>query len=220
MSVPNKSWSTKLSLSENLAFKSVDSLVGKIRALFRDEGRSGEWNPMLLTGNPAASHILKKLLQAVTQEQVNAKVSIKQATPLMFSKLGQLCRHLSCRVFAEEDSLTRFLFARDLAYFSILCHSGSRGGGLGLVTADRCFDIPGSEGILISQVEGKVATLDNPKNCIIIPSKDNEICPIKTFENTSRWLWSQISTSMKGTFSVLKIENHARLSMNQSHHLA
>jgi hypothetical protein len=136
---------------------------------------------MLLTGNPAASHILKKHLQAVTQEQVNAKVSIKQATPLMFSKLGQLCRHLSYRVFAEEDSLTRFLFARDLAYFSILCHSGSRGGDLGLVTADRCFDIPCSEGILISQVEGKVATLDSPKNCIIIPSKDNEICPVKNF---------------------------------------
>jgi hypothetical protein len=31
------------------------------------------------------------------------------------------------------------------------------------------FDIPGSEGILISQVEGKVATLDNPKNCIAQP---------------------------------------------------
>lgn len=141
---------------------------------------------MLLTRNPTASHILKKHLQAVTQEQVNAKVSIKQATPLMFSKLGQLCRHLSYRVFAEEDSLTRFLFTRDLAYFSILCHSGSRGGDLGLVTADGCFDIPGSEGILISQVEGKVANLDNPKNCIIIPSKDNEICHVKPLENISR----------------------------------
>lgn len=123
----------------------------------------------------------KKHLQAVTQEQVNAKVSIKQDTPLMFSKLGQLRRHLSYMVFAEEDSLTRFLFARDLVYFSIMCHSGSRGGDFGLVTADRCFDIPGSGGILISQLEGKVATLDNPKNCIIIPSKDNEICPVKNF---------------------------------------
>jgi hypothetical protein len=114
-----------------LAFKSVDYLLGKIRALFRDEWRSGEWNPMLLTANPAASNILKTHLQAVTQEQVNATVSIKQATPLMFSKLGQLCRHLSYRVFAEEDSLTRFLFARDLVYLSILCHSGSRGGNRG-----------------------------------------------------------------------------------------
>lgn len=162
-----------------LASKSVDSLLGKIRALFRDEGRSGEWNPMLLTGNPAASHLLKKHLQVINQEQANANISVKQAPPLMFSKLGKLCRHLSYRASVEKDPISNFLYARDLAYFSILCHSGSRGGDLGLLTADRCFQIPDSEGIFVSQTAGKVANLDNPRNFIVLPSKDSDICPVK-----------------------------------------
>ncbi|CAC5361180.1 unnamed protein product [Mytilus coruscus] len=165
-----------------LASRSVDSLLGKIRALFRDEGRSGEWNPMLLTGNPAASHLLKKHLQVINQEQANASISVKQATPLMFSKLGKLCRHLSYRVSVEVDPISKFLYARDLAYFSILCHSGSRGGDLGLLTADRCFQIPDSDGIFVSQTAGKVASLDNPRNFIVLPSKDSDICPVKNFK--------------------------------------
>ncbi|CAC5395697.1 unnamed protein product [Mytilus coruscus] len=165
-----------------LASKSVDFLLGKIRALFRDEGRSGEWNPMFLMGNPAASHLLKKHLQVINQEQTNASISVKQATPLMFSKLGKLCRHLSYRVSVEVDPISKFLYARDLAYFSILCHSGSRGEDLGLLTADRCFQIPDSDGIFVSQTAGKVATLDNPRNFIVLPSKDSDICPVKNFK--------------------------------------
>lgn len=165
-----------------LAYKSVDSLLGKIRALFRDEGRSGEWNQMLLTGNPAASHLLKRHVQAVSQEQASASISPKQAPPLMFDKLGKLCRHLSYRVSVEKDSTTRYLYARDLAYFSLLCHSGSRGGDLGLLTANKMFELPDSEGFMVSQTVGKVATIDNPRNFIVLPSKDNDICPIKNFK--------------------------------------
>ncbi|CAC5394779.1 unnamed protein product [Mytilus coruscus] len=165
-----------------LASTSIDSLLGKIRALFRDEGRSGEWNPMLLTGNPAASHLLKKHLQVINQEQANASISVKQATPLMFSKLGKLCRHLSYRVSVEVDPISKCLYARDMAYFSILCHSGSRGGDLGLLTADKCFQIPDSDGIFVSQTAGQVATLDNPRNFIVLPSKDSDICPVKNFK--------------------------------------
>jgi hypothetical protein len=31
---------------KTLAAKSVDTILGKIRAILRDIGRSGEWNPM------------------------------------------------------------------------------------------------------------------------------------------------------------------------------
>ncbi|CAC5391416.1 unnamed protein product [Mytilus coruscus] len=121
-------------------------------------------------------------LQVINQEQANASISVKQATPLMFSKLGKLCRHLSYRVSVEVDPISKFLYARDLAYFSILCHSGSRGGDLGLLTADRCFQIPDSDGVFVSQTAGKVATLDNPRNFIVLPSKDSDICPVKNFK--------------------------------------
>ena len=78
----------KCECSKTLAAKTIDSLIGKVRAIFRDLGRSGEWNPILLTGNPAASHLMKRHLQSVTLEQTFAEVAKRQATPLMFEKLA------------------------------------------------------------------------------------------------------------------------------------
>ncbi|KAI8497681.1 Protein dispatched 1 [Branchiostoma belcheri] len=40
---------------ERLAFKTVDSHIGKLRAIFKENGRGGEWDERLGLGNPAAS---------------------------------------------------------------------------------------------------------------------------------------------------------------------
>ena len=169
-----------------LAVKSVDSLLGKIRAIFRDSGRSGDWNPMLLTGNPATSHILKRHLKAVGLEQKNAGISAKQATPLLFDKLGKLCRYLSYKVTVEKEETSKFLFARDLSYFSLLSHSGNRAGDLGLLTTNMIFELPDMNGLFISQTAGKVNTIDNPNNFTILPSEDGDICPVKHLKNYFR----------------------------------
>ena len=88
-----------------LAAKSVDSLIGKIEQFFRDAGRSGDWNPVLLTGNPAASHVIKRHLQSVTLEQSAQSVPKKQAVPLMFDKLGKLCRYLTRNISRNNDNV-------------------------------------------------------------------------------------------------------------------
>ena len=163
----------------SLAAKSVDTLIGKIRAIFRDMGRSGDWNPVLLTGNPAASHILKRHLQAVTLEQSNLGVVRKQAVPLMFDKLGKLCRYLTYQITREKDSISKFLLLRDRAYLSVICHSGDRGGDLSLLSSDRLLSLPNEEGILVSQVAGKQFSMDNQNNFILYRSKDRDICPIR-----------------------------------------
>lgn len=165
-----------------MAAKSVDSLIGKIRAIFRDEGRAGDWNPMLFTGNPAASPLMKRHLQSVTLEQQNANTIIRQAVPMMFDKLGRLCRYLSYQISREQDSVTKFLFARDLSYFSFICHSGNRGGDLGQLTSSMIFELPQNKGIFISQSSGKTAAIDNPNNFSLIRSKDVDICPILHLE--------------------------------------
>lgn len=162
-----------------LASKSVDSLIGKLRAIFRDEGRSGEWNPVFCTGNPASSIILKRHLKAVSLEQAASGVIKKQAVPLMFDKLGRLCRYLSYKISVEKDNTTKFLLLRDRAYFSLLCHSGDRASDLGLVKSERIFDLPRSQGIFISETAGKTASLNSPKSYIVMISKDQDICPVK-----------------------------------------
>ena len=138
-----------------LAAKSVDSLIGKLRAIFRDMGRSGKWNPVLLTGNPAASHVMKRHLQSVTLEQSCHEVVRKQAVPLMFDKLEKLCRYLTYQISREKDAHSKFLLLRDRTYFSVVCHSGDRGGDLGLLSSTRLYQLPRGEGVFVSQTVGK-----------------------------------------------------------------
>ena len=64
-----------------LAAKSVDSIIGKLRAIFRDVGREDDWSLVFLTGNPAASLVMKQHLQSITFEQASHRATKKQATP-------------------------------------------------------------------------------------------------------------------------------------------
>lgn len=47
-----------------LAFKTVNSYVGKLRAIFNEAGRSGDWNSLLGFGNPTASSPVQSYLQS------------------------------------------------------------------------------------------------------------------------------------------------------------
>ena len=178
---PDKGIAGKVSCScpTALAAKSVDSLIGKLRAIFRDVGREGDWNSVLLTGNPAASLPMKRHLQAISLEQASHNVAKKQATPLMFDKLAKLCRYLTYQISREKDAVKKFLLLRDRAYFSLTCHSGDRGGDLSLLTSERLLELPNSEGIIVSQIAGKTFSLDNPNTSLVYRSKDIDICPVR-----------------------------------------
>ena len=146
------------SCPKSLASKTVDSLIGKLRAIFRDIGREREWNPTLFTGNTAASYILKRHLQSVNIEQSSAKVVRKQAVPLMFEKLGKLCRYLAYKISVEKDSVTKFLYLRDRVYFSLLFHTEDRASDLGALSSDRFFELTDGKGVFIFHVACKVAS--------------------------------------------------------------
>ena len=53
-----------------LSYKTVDSYIGKLRAIFHSLGRNGEWDKRLGLGNPAADKSLKDYLKLVTAEQL------------------------------------------------------------------------------------------------------------------------------------------------------
>ena len=76
-----------------LAFKTVDSYIGQLRAIFRDHlEASGTTLSDTLTPNPAAHASVKRYLQAVTEEQLNARATPKQAEPLFIGELVALCQ--------------------------------------------------------------------------------------------------------------------------------
>ena len=67
-----------------LSYKTIDSYIGKLRATFHVHGRDGEWDKRLGLGNPAADRTVKDYLRLVTAEQLQARVTPKQATPFLW----------------------------------------------------------------------------------------------------------------------------------------
>ena len=55
-----------------LAAGTVDSLIGKICAIFRQEGLGGDWDDRLEIGNPALHASLKGYLKSIEEEQALA----------------------------------------------------------------------------------------------------------------------------------------------------
>ena len=53
-----------------LSYKSVDSFIGKLRAIFKSAGRDGNWDVVLGLGNPAASLEVQRYHKAFTSEKL------------------------------------------------------------------------------------------------------------------------------------------------------
>ena len=135
---------------KRLAFKTVDSYIGKLRAIFNEAGRSGQWNSMLGFGNPAASSPVQGYLKAVSEEQLRAHIVPKQAVPFFLLKLLLLAR-LWDRKMADPavSPSALFILARDQAFFKTLFFSADRGSGLGCVKTAEIMRFPKDDGFFI-----------------------------------------------------------------------
>ena len=69
-----------------LSYKTVNSYIGKLRSIFHAIGRDGEWDKRLGLGNPAADKSVKDYLRLITAEQLQARITPKQATPFFVDK--------------------------------------------------------------------------------------------------------------------------------------
>ena len=88
-----------------LSYKTVDSYIGKLRSIFHANGRDGEWDRRLGLGNPAADKLVKDYLRLVTAEQLQARVTPKQATPFFVDKLTRLAEHLQRSLGNAENAI-------------------------------------------------------------------------------------------------------------------
>ena len=146
----------KCKCPKRLAFKTVDSYIGKLRAIFKETGRCGEWNSMLGLSNPAALPEVQKYLKATTEEQLQASITPKQAVPLFLPKLLLLARFLNRKIAAHSINPSGlFILARDQAFFKTLFFSGDRGSDLGMVKTEKILRFPLDDGLLFNHVWGK-----------------------------------------------------------------
>ena len=78
-----------------------------------------------------ADKSLKDLLRLVTAEQLQARLTLKQAIPFFVDKLTQLRSHLEGKLRYAKRAIDRFAVARDQAYFKLAFFSGDLPGDLG-----------------------------------------------------------------------------------------
>ena len=164
-----------------LSYKTVDSYIGKLRSIFHASGRDGEWDKRLGLGNPAADKSLKDYLRLVTAEQLQARVTPKQATPFFVDKLTQLSVHLQRALDNAPTPSQRFIVARDQAYFKTFFFSGDRPGDLGQDKVKEILRFPNDDGFL-NHIWGKTLR-DGDKNVFGIRRNPHQaICPIRGIE--------------------------------------
>lgn len=160
---------------------SMDSLIGQIRAIFRDFGRGTSWNETIGLGNPAAAPIIKKHLQAVRLEQSLVAVTPQKAVPLFLDKLTIVLRHISyCLCNPKLTKHQRYIFHRDRAFLIVLPYTGDRAGDLGHLLTSQVKWLPNEEGLHLSLHTGKTIDIREPRVMILQKSSGAEFCPVMT----------------------------------------
>lgn len=163
-----------------MAAGTMDSLIGKIRAIFRDLGKGSDWNGVDGTGNPAAAPLIKLHLKTIRREQAEALVVPRQATPLLFDKTIKLARFLTYKLKTHDGSLTtKYLLLRDRAYFILISQLGDRAGDLGLVQSTQVR--LSSDKVVVEETVGKCLSGSKGKPCkqtILFAMEDALICPV------------------------------------------
>jgi len=79
---------------KRLAFGTVDSLIGKLRSIFAEWGRTLDDSAFPGYSNPAASRKVKSYLTAMREEQLLAGVVPAQAEPLFIMDLAAITQEI------------------------------------------------------------------------------------------------------------------------------
>ena len=168
--------------SLRLAHSTVDSYIGKLRSIFSDIGRQGDWNRTLLIGNPASNLLVKQYLREFTAEQLRASIAPKQAVPLFANQSLLLSQHIEKCLLLSLSPTEMFVTARDQAFFKALFFSGDRGGDLGQVKTSDIACFSDNNGFLFNHIWGKTLRDGACKFFGMHCHPNPALCPIKGIE--------------------------------------
>ena len=134
-------------------------------------------------GNPAADKVVKDHLKCATHEQLQARITSKQATPFFIDKLTHLAQHLQ-RSLDKPGILAiqRFILARDQAYFKTAFFSGDRPADLGQVKVPEILRFHNDDGFLFNHISGKTLRDGDEQVFGIRGNPHGVIFPIKAIE--------------------------------------
>ena len=168
-----------------LAFKTVDSYLGQLRAIMRDYLEStGLTASEVQASNPVAHAAVKRYLKGVTEEQLQARATPKQAEPLFISDLLTLCQVIDNKLrMAGTDPIHIYIHARDLAYFKLHFFSGDRPSDLSHIKAAEILRFPNDKGVIFNHVFGKTLRSGDSRVFAVARHPNPSICPVKALDD-------------------------------------
>jgi hypothetical protein len=172
-----------------LAFKTVDSTIGRLRSAFNDLGREGRDNPA------AARAVRKAYLKDVTSEQLMVGLIPEQATPVFSARLRVVSLAI-LEALADASGVVRFSLLRTGAMLLVAMVSLQRGKRLGGTRTESVMRFQDGRGLPFNCVFGK--TLRNGTKHVfgVLRSEDAVIhVPSHRYRRVCPWsgkAWSQI----------------------------
>lgn len=169
---------------KRLAFGTVDSLIGKLRAIFVEHGRGSEWHSLLGVGNPAACRSVKTYLADVREEQLRARITPRQAEPIILSDLRVISGYLEKMLLNSSvlSAIQVFIYARDQALFKALFFAGDRAADLLQVKVSDILRFPDDSGFLFNHVWTKSLRSGDANVFAFKRGSNTSVCPVRGLE--------------------------------------
>lgn len=156
-----------------LAAGTVDSLIGKLRAIYNKLGRVN-------LANPISHSRVKEYLKFTREEQASLTITPKQAVPLFFSKFKSLVVHLRKKIAASASLslVNKYILVRDTTFFVVDFFTGDRASDLGRLSCNQVFRLKDREGFLIKLSFTKTIRKGAPRAFAMVPFCDPDVCPV------------------------------------------
>lgn len=171
------------SCPRRLAFSTVDSMIGKLRSIFAQMGRTLDDASLPGYGNPAASMKVKKYLTSMREEQLGARSPPSQAQPFFLEDLAVLSEQIVKRLKQKSNTPTLFfIYTRDQAFFKIQFFAGDRAGDLGRTKTMEVLFSPNKDTLLFNHMLTK-SLRDGTTNMFALKRNRNPtLCPVVALE--------------------------------------
>lgn len=162
-----------------LAVGTVMGYVKKLKCVFEEKGMGKEWNEALQKGNSAFSNMVKMYVKSIETEQSKCHSIPVQSRPLFVEKLGLIAMYIARHMDRDDLSpRSRFILARDQAFFKLLFFAGDRAHDLGLMLSQEVKCIPNGKGFLIKHTWGKTCSVRKTNTFTIYKCQNLNICPV------------------------------------------
>ena len=127
--------------------------------------------------------LVLEILKYIQSEQSQARASPKQATPVFFDKYKKLVYHLRQLLLGNNISPSeRYIYARDLAFFSLDFFSGDRASDLGRIKTVDVLKHPDGSSLLFHQRVDKTLRGKISRAFAFKQTAYPAICPVRNLQ--------------------------------------